>query len=286
MAGPGRKGSVAMGVLVAGIMVFVVGTGASTVRSLIDGQAGRGGVTRPAGGDDGDGKGGKPKPETPDAYGTPILDYYADDEGVAKLVDDMAAGKMPQRVGLLYDQMGANPTLELVDDPTIAMVYQIVSTMTIHEDVPATPVTDSYHKVYFVLQDGTTVGWSFEGAGTVLRGGEALTVEGDDELWSLARSLYGGMGQDGQGGGQAPAGTCSISLVDAGGIVRSCPTSARPGETVTIDICEMTDVYPVVTSRDGDLEIRQKGGWDFEFEMPDHDVTLVATVTTAGLGGA
>ena len=232
-------------------------------------------------------------PKTTEGDDMSILAYLADDEKVAKLVSDMEAGKVPKQCDMLYDQMGANPEVTVTDSDDISEAYRLVEQIKVNPDSQAMPVTDSYHHVYFTLQDGTRVGWSFEGAGVIDRGRESLAVTGDDALWRhvIQLQLERDNGDDASkgtvdvGSGKLPDGSYEIVLDDQDDAVSSCPESAKPGEEVVIETYDMTDVYPVVTIDKGKVDVTQKG-MSFVFTMPDYPVVVKVYLSDYGIGGA
>ena len=104
-------------------------------------------------------------------------------------------------VNLLYDQGGGNGEAESSDPDVIRRAYKAMKNITVLEDEEVNvAVTDSYHHVYFTLEDGTKVGYSFEGEDVILipSGAEAGSsgsaaephpVEGSRGLWELYREL-------------------------------------------------------------------------------------------------
>lgn len=68
-------------------------------------------------------------------------------------------------------------------------------------------------------------------------------------------------------------------------LITDWPTSARAGETVTIRTCSVTD---------GDLKVHVNGGkeatcvqeGEYQFIMPDNDVSISARVDTSDYPGA
>lgn len=293
MARAGRKRGdialkVAVGTLVVGILVFGTAIFVAPVRP--DGGDGTPSPTDARTTDDKT----DDKTGTKDGKGTALLTYLADDEKVAKLVSDMEDGKVPKQCDMLYDQMGANPEVTVTDPDDVSEAYRLVERIKVDPDTQAMPVTDSYHHVYFTLQDGTRVGWSFDGAGVIDRGRESLAVTGDDALWAhviqLQQEQADGNGDTGNGdtdtgSGRRPDGSYEIVLDDQDEAVASCPRSAKPGDEVVIEIYDMTDVYPVVTVDKGKVDVEQKG-MRFVFIMPDHSVNVKVYLSDYGIGGA
>lgn len=66
-------------------------------------------------------------------------------------------------------------------------------------------------------------------------------------------------------------------------MVRNCPDSAREGETVTLEIADVTDAYVYVwVNGDKDYGHYNKEGL-YEFIMPAEDVTIEVDVVGNGL---
>ena len=124
--------------------------------------------------------------------GTPVVWFF---EEAAPLREDMGAGRIPVSCNVLYDQMGALPEVTVTDPETIAELYNRLSQMIVLEGGRAMSITDSYHHIYFTLQDGTVVGWSFEGEGSLDKGSEGLyPVSDEGGLWSYVRELQDELG--------------------------------------------------------------------------------------------
>ena len=106
----------------------------------------------------------------------------------SQLVADMAAGMVPVECDVLYDAMGTRPAVTVDDPELIARIYELLSQVTV--DGPSnTSITDSYHHVTFTLQDGATIGYSFEGEELLSLDRENFAVSGAGPLWSLVRQL-------------------------------------------------------------------------------------------------
>lgn len=129
----------------------------------------------------------------------PILMY--DKSREAKLLMEAMEDDRVVSVNLLYDQGGGNEAIESSDPDVIRRAYKAMKNITVLEDEEVNvAVTDSYHHVYFTLEDGTKVGYSFEGEDVILipSGAEAGSsgsaaephpVEGSRGLWELYREL-------------------------------------------------------------------------------------------------
>ena len=122
-----------------------------------------------------------------DAPKTPIL-LFRDDAGAAKLAADMEAGRIPAECRAMYDEMGSRPEVTVTDPETITELYNRFSKMTV--GAPSNiSITDCYHYISFLLQDGTQVGWSFEGTGILCVGQENYEVKDEGNLWFVVRGL-------------------------------------------------------------------------------------------------
>ncbi|MDD6763874.1 MAG: hypothetical protein PUE50_00175, partial [Firmicutes bacterium] len=98
---------------------------------------------------------------------TPLLMY--DKRQEAKLLMEAMEDDRVVSVNLLYDQGGGNGEAESSDPDVIRQAYKAMKNITVLEDEEVNvAVTDSYHHVYFTLEDGTKVGYSFEGEDVIL----------------------------------------------------------------------------------------------------------------------
>lgn len=224
----------------------------------------------------GSGSGTDPEPTT--IYeGTPLI-FFLDDGNVAKLREDMEAGRMPVEVNVLYDAMGTRPEVVIDDPGQIEEVYRLFSQMLVPEGGEGLPVTDSYHHVIFTLQDGTTVSFPFEGEQTCVFGNESIAVSDLGGLWPYVRAL-----QDEKLEVSSEA-RHRITIAYGEELIEDCPSSAAAGELVTITTCFVAD-GKVVLGVSG-----AAGDWTSEntyaFTMPDNDVEIDAIVSTAGYPGA
>ncbi len=114
--------------------------------------------------------------------------WFQDDEGARKLMEDMNDGKIPQECSVLYDEMGARPEVTVTDAETITDLYNRLALMSVGEKSEMS-ITDSYHHISFTLQDGTTVGWNFEGKDLLNMGTENYDVKDEGNLWFAVRQL-------------------------------------------------------------------------------------------------
>ena len=113
---------------------------------------------------------------------------FAGIANVEKLVADMSAGKSPTSCTVCYDQMGTRPYVTVTDPDTIADIYGKLVSVTVNGPSNES-ITDCYHHVSFVLQDGTKVGFNFEGEGLLSLDRENYSVSGGGALWSLVRDI-------------------------------------------------------------------------------------------------
>lgn len=128
-----------------------------------------------------------PLSDSPTIDGTPLLGFEGD-AAAAKLVSDMEAGRIPVSCDVLYDQMGSLPNVVVTDPDTITHLFKLVEGIVVTGESDMS-VTDSYHHVRFTLQDGTVVGYSFEGEGLLSRERTNYEVVGDGPLWEFVRQL-------------------------------------------------------------------------------------------------
>ena len=197
---------------------------------------------------------------------------FQDDGKGAQLIKDMEAGRTPVSCNVLYDQMGARPDITVTDPATITRIYELVKSINVMGE-SGMGITDSYHHVIFELQDGTKVGFSFEGEGNLAKGGKNYYVMGDAALWSYVRRLQDGELTD------TPGAQHAIYLRESEkGTVISCPTSAATGDVVTVETAIVTDVWIEVTV-DGTTVMpggtaTSPNGMAWSFIMPNHDVTV------------
>ena len=125
--------------------------------------------------------------DSPTPGGTPLLEFDCGEDS-ARLVADMAAGSIPTTCDVLYDQMGTRPNVTVTDPATITHIYELVSDIVVTGESNMS-ITDSYHHVRFTLQDGSTVGYSFEGEGLLSCDRTNYDVVGTAPLWDYVREL-------------------------------------------------------------------------------------------------
>ncbi len=202
-----------------------------------------------------------------------VLAYF-NDEGLAKLAEDMAAGKVPKKCEALYDQMGGLPVVTITNEDEIRQMYDYVRNIRVLAKSDMS-MTDAYHFVSFELQDGTSVGLRFEGAGNLVRSDTNYYVDGDAALWAKVREL--------QGASHNEAHTHEIVINDKEDLVVSCPTSAAAGETVFVQTKEVLDVQTVVLAN-GE-KVTTSHGMTFEFTMPDEPVEVRVYTEEYPFGG-
>ena len=104
------------------------------------------------------------------------------------LIEDMNDGNIPQECNVLYDEMGSRPEVTVTDAETITDLYNRLALMSVGEKSDMS-ITDSYHHIRFTLQDGTTVGWNFEGKDLLNIGTENYDVKDEGNLWFAVRQL-------------------------------------------------------------------------------------------------
>ena len=113
---------------------------------------------------------------------------FQDDEGAAKLNKDMEEGRIPVACNVLYDTMGARPAVTVEDPEMITELYERLGRMTV-DGTPGYSITDSYHHIIFQLQDGTYVGYRFEGTENLCWGYDNYTAVDNGNLWTLVYNL-------------------------------------------------------------------------------------------------
>lgn len=219
------------------------------------------------------------------AAGTPLLQFTGIEESKT-LVSDMDAGTVPVKCNVLYDQMGARPSVMITDPATITEIYELMKDVVVIGKTNMS-ITDSYHHIFFTLQDGSTVGYSFEGEGILCVGRDNYAVIGTELLWQRVRMLQDEFMQ----GKLAPQptttqqtttqpqstttpSTYAITIDDPSNIITNCPTSAAPGETVRLTTVGVADAELNVYVDEERIHAVDNMGTVWEFTMPEHDVTV------------
>ena len=206
---------------------------------------------------------------------------FNDDEASAQLVEDMREGKTPKSCTVLYDQMGARPSVTVTDARTMRDVYKKLARMHVAGETNMS-MTDSYHLVSFELQDGTTATYRFEGEGVLAQKDHNYAVEDQGGLWAYVQKLQEQYIRDQSTGSDALA----ITLEDEEELVDDCPRAARAGETVQVTVLYPTDVE-LHASVNGNEGFGAFAGSTYEFVMPNEPVTVrVWTTQYEGFGGA
>jgi hypothetical protein len=121
--------------------------------------------------------------------------YFQNDEGAAKLMNDMKEGRIPSECHAMYDEMGARPEVVMTDPAQVTEAYNRLSQMTIGGPTDYS-VTDCYHYIFFKLQDGTSVGWRFESAEYLVWGPQNYEVTNAGSIWTMVRGLQDQMGAE------------------------------------------------------------------------------------------
>lgn len=206
---------------------------------------------------------------------------FDEDAASAQLVDDMVAGRTPTSCTVLYDQMGSLPSVTVTDARTIREVYSRLARMRV-EGASNMSITDSYHRVSFELQDGTTVSYNFEGADILVRGRQNYAVLDRGDLWSYVRHLQDQYLREQAADDDWPA----ITLEDDEELVLQCPTSAPAGEVVQVQVYAMLDAY-VHIAVNGDEDYGAfVSAQEYEFVMPESPVTIHVWSALDGLAGS
>lgn len=196
------------------------------------------------------------------------------DDSTKALVRHLEAGKLPTRCQVLYDQMGALPSVEVTDQETIAEIVGLVGQVSV-AGPSNVGITDNYHGVWFEYDDGTKTSFNFEGVGNLVRPDGNLFVEGDGPLWLRVRELQGSQDKYEQ--------AHAVAVLAGKDMVASCPEAAREGDVVRITTNEVLDVMLKVCV--SGAEVRQVDGMTYEFQMPDHQVAVYVTTENYPDGG-
>ena len=191
------------------------------------------------------------------------------DAASAQLVEDMREGRTPASCTVLYDQMGARPSVTITDARTMREVYKKLARMYV-EGESNMSITDSYHHVSFELQDGTKVSYGFEGEGILVRGKKSYTVQDRSGLWPYVRELQEQHLREESAGDDWLA----ITLDDEEELVQRCPTSAPAGEAVQVIVPPVLDVDRHVAVNGDESFGTFVTGDTYEFVMPETPVTI------------
>lgn len=206
---------------------------------------------------------------------------FNNDETSSRLVQDMKEGNTPKSCTVLYDQMGARPSVTVTDARTIRNVYKKLARMRVAGETNMS-MTDSYHLVSFELQDGTTASYRFEGEGVLVQKDHNYAVEDRGGLWAYVQTLQERYIRDQSAGSDA----LTITLEDEDELVEDCPNKAKAGDTVQVVALYPTDVE-LHASVNGDESFGTFSGSTYEFVMPNEPVTVrVWTTQYEGFGGA
>ena len=103
-----------------------------------------------------------------------------------KLVECFNEDKYPISVYVIFDQSGSLPSLETADTDFMKEVYTLLSKVEIIGKTNES-VTDSYHCVSFMLSDGTSATFNFEGENLIHLGDSNYRVENTKELFERIR---------------------------------------------------------------------------------------------------
>lgn len=204
---------------------------------------------------------------------------FDNNENSAKLIEDMAAGRTPAECTVLYDQMGALPSVTVKDSKTIQQVYEALAKVTVVGETQYS-MTDNYHSVSFKLQDGTSMGFNFEGEAILARGKTNYAIMNAGPLWALIRSL-----QAEKVGGER---FYAITLDDPNMIVVDCPSTAQAGDRVRVICLSVLDADVAITVNGNNLgrfvEEYKGVGPAYEFVMPDSDVEVQVRTDSSWYG--
>lgn len=122
--------------------------------------------------------------------GTPLFTFDTR-ECAQKMINAFNEGKITE-VRILYDQSGANMPVVSKNPKVIEKAYNSAQKIVILGDSNMS-ITDSYHYIYFVMDDGTSCGYSFEGDNILVYEGDSdklgeyknYSVKGTNDIWAL-----------------------------------------------------------------------------------------------------
>ena len=196
----------------------------------------------------------------------PILSFQ-DDESTAKLVSDMEAGKLPAECYVMYDEMGSRPEVQVTDPEMLKEIYKRFSQMTVGAKTD-TSVTDSYHYIIFILQDGTEVSWGFEGTGLLSRGQENYEVSDEGGLWEYVRRLQEEIMESWQEDetGQTSGGESSQAQQEETGQEQQGESSQMQKDIIEQDgVTQTAAVYPAAIAADMSAQqfLESDAHWDW-----------------------
>lgn len=197
----------------------------------------------------------------------------------AQLVKDMSEARPPTSCTVLYDQMGSQPSVTVTDPRTIREVYKKLARMHVVGETNLS-MTDNYHMVSFVLQDGSTVSYYFEGEGILVRGSKNYEVLDQGALWSYVRHLQEQYLRDQSAGDD----WVDIELEDDDELVIQCPTSAPAGEVVKVYVYTVLDAGLRVAVNGDENYGSFVSAQEYEFVMPDTPVTVRVYTVDEGYG--
>ena len=189
----------------------------------------------------------------------------------------MEAGKIPISCNVLYDTMGARPSVTVFDPDTIVELYNLFSQIEVIGESNMS-VTDMYHHIYFELQNGLSVGCSFEGEDLLSMGRENYAVTGSEPLWRLVQQI-----QDEYMAKVESKGVHKITIESGDDLIESYPREAVPGDLVCVRALGVTDASMHVEANGEEAE--NWGDIYFLFTMPDSDVKIKAYAKTPPGGG-
>lgn len=129
---------------------------------------------------------------------TPLL-IFDKSESAKILMEAFDNGEIA-KVEILYDQAGANSSVESEDQAVIRQAYKALKNITV-ADTTDESVTDAYHHVYFTLETGAEIGYDFEGPDILVyhdgtAKGTNYDISGSQGLWKLYNKMCNGVGSD------------------------------------------------------------------------------------------
>ena len=190
-------------------------------------------------------------------------------------MSDMESKRLPVECNVLYDQMGSRPDVTVTDPTTIEQVYDLVKAIQVIGP-SGMSITDSYHHVSFKLQDGTQVGFGFEGEGNLVAGKTNYLVVGDTQLWSFVRRLQ-----------ERTTTSTPLYAIDATGdvdLISPLPKGAAEGDTVSFVTAQVLGGSPQILMDEKPLEHVPGYANVYGFSMPGHNVSLSIQLADDGAG--
>lgn len=171
--------------------------------------------------------------------------------------------------------MGSRPDVTVTDPVTIAQIYDMVKAIQV-VGPSGMSITDNYHHVSFKLQDGTQVGFGFEGEGNLVAGKTNYLVVGDTQLWSFVRRL--------QERTATNTPLYAISTTGDDDLISPLPKSAAEGDIVSFATAGVAGGSLQILMDGKPLEHAPEYANVYFFAMPSRDVSLSVQLIDDGAG--